>query len=274
MSNAPGDRAHQTPAQTVGLFFGYALPYEGGPELLPPHAPSRSGCTAIAAPSPGSAMPQSTPASSAAVGDSALLTDGALKLVDEAEGGRFHYAGVSLGGAIGVGLALRYLEWLISRGFFCSDPRIGFERTWIDRVAQGTKRGTSSLLGATPARWFAADFIAREPTVASAILTNLSETDDASHVLCCGALADFDRTSDGGGISAPSCATLAGLVTGGHEHEIAMHVRALFTNGLSRTEIAEEMVHTALNAGLPPTNRALAIARDIFAEPDKKETNG
>ncbi len=30
---------HQTPSQTVGPFFGYALPYEGGDQLLPPHSP-------------------------------------------------------------------------------------------------------------------------------------------------------------------------------------------------------------------------------------------
>ena len=28
-----------TPGQTVGPFFGYALPYEGGPELVPAHHP-------------------------------------------------------------------------------------------------------------------------------------------------------------------------------------------------------------------------------------------
>jgi protocatechuate 3,4-dioxygenase alpha subunit len=30
---------HQTPSQTVGPFFGYALPYEAGSDLLPPHSP-------------------------------------------------------------------------------------------------------------------------------------------------------------------------------------------------------------------------------------------
>jgi protocatechuate 3,4-dioxygenase alpha subunit len=29
----------QTPSQTVGPFFGYALPFDGDNELLPPHAP-------------------------------------------------------------------------------------------------------------------------------------------------------------------------------------------------------------------------------------------
>jgi protocatechuate 3,4-dioxygenase alpha subunit len=30
---------HQTPSQTVGPFFGYSLPYEGGEQLLPPQTP-------------------------------------------------------------------------------------------------------------------------------------------------------------------------------------------------------------------------------------------
>ena len=29
----------QTPSQTIGPFFGFALPYEGGPELVPGHNP-------------------------------------------------------------------------------------------------------------------------------------------------------------------------------------------------------------------------------------------
>ncbi|HEY5223048.1 MAG TPA: protocatechuate 3,4-dioxygenase subunit alpha [Microbacteriaceae bacterium] len=32
-------RSPQTPSQTVGPFFGYALPYEGGPQLVAAHLP-------------------------------------------------------------------------------------------------------------------------------------------------------------------------------------------------------------------------------------------
>lgn len=35
----PEQDLRQTPSQTVGPFFGYALPYEGDSELLPPHSP-------------------------------------------------------------------------------------------------------------------------------------------------------------------------------------------------------------------------------------------
>lgn len=64
-----------------------------------------------------------------------------------------------------------------------------------------------------------------------------------------------------------SIATLASLVTGGHEVEIRMHVRAAQRNGLSRDEIAEVILHTALYAGLPAANAALGIMRAVFAEP-------
>ncbi|MET0974438.1 MAG: alpha/beta fold hydrolase [Leifsonia sp.] len=62
-----------------------------------------------------------------------------------------------------------------------------------------------------------------------------------------------------------SIATLASLVTGGHEAEIRMHVKAALRNGLAPDEITEVMLHTALYAGLPAANAALAIARDVFA---------
>ena len=61
-----------------------------------------------------------------------------------------------------------------------------------------------------------------------------------------------------------SIATLAALVALGAENEIAMHVRGAVRNGLTREEIGELVLHTALYAGLPRANRAFAIARDVL----------
>ena len=58
--------------------------------------------------------------------------------------------------------------------------------------------------------------------------------------------------------------TLACLVTGGHDGELAMHVRAALTNGLTRAEISEAILHTAIYAGVPAANSALGVARDTF----------
>jgi 3-oxoadipate enol-lactonase/4-carboxymuconolactone decarboxylase len=68
-----------------------------------------------------------------------------------------------------------------------------------------------------------------------------------------------------------SLVTLASLVTGGHDNEIGMHVRAALTNGVTRAEISEVILHTALYAGLPAANAAFAIAREIFAQLDDTE---
>jgi 3-oxoadipate enol-lactonase/4-carboxymuconolactone decarboxylase len=65
-----------------------------------------------------------------------------------------------------------------------------------------------------------------------------------------------------------SLITLASLVTGSHENEIGMHVRAALTNGVTRAEISEVILHTAVYAGLPVANAAFAIAREVFAQID------
>lgn len=64
-----------------------------------------------------------------------------------------------------------------------------------------------------------------------------------------------------------SVATLAALVALGAEHELAMHVRAASRNGMTSQEVVEVLMHTALYAGLPRANRAIAIAREVL-EPD------
>jgi 3-oxoadipate enol-lactonase/4-carboxymuconolactone decarboxylase len=65
-----------------------------------------------------------------------------------------------------------------------------------------------------------------------------------------------------------SIATLATLVALGAEHELALHVRAAITNGLSSAEIAEVLLHTAVYAGVPRSNRAFAIAQQTLEGDD------
>lgn len=63
-----------------------------------------------------------------------------------------------------------------------------------------------------------------------------------------------------------SMITLAVLTALGREHEIAMHVRAALTNGLSKDEIGEVLLHTSVYAGVPAANRAFTIAQEVFDE--------
>ena len=58
-----------------------------------------------------------------------------------------------------------------------------------------------------------------------------------------------------------SCITLAILTTLRAEHELPLHVRAAVRNGLTPEEILEVLIHTAVYAGVPAANRAVAIAQ-------------
>jgi 4-carboxymuconolactone decarboxylase len=63
-----------------------------------------------------------------------------------------------------------------------------------------------------------------------------------------------------------SAITLAALISLRAENEVGMHVRAALRNGLTVEEINEIFIHTAVYAGVPASNSAIAIARKVLAE--------
>jgi 4-carboxymuconolactone decarboxylase len=67
---------------------------------------------------------------------------------------------------------------------------------------------------------------------------------------------------------ARSLVTLALMVALNRGDEFKMHVRAAFNNGVTRDEIRELLLHTALYAGLPAANTAYHLAEEVFRESD------
>lgn len=63
-----------------------------------------------------------------------------------------------------------------------------------------------------------------------------------------------------------SAVTLALLTALRSHDELAMHVRAAVGNGLSREEIAEVLLHTAVYAGVPAANAAFQVAERVLAD--------
>lgn len=71
-----------------------------------------------------------------------------------------------------------------------------------------------------------------------------------------------------------SLITLTALVARGHHEELAMHVRAARTNGLTNDQIKELLLQTAIYCGVPDANTAFRIAQQVLAEldnPDRAE---
>lgn len=69
-----------------------------------------------------------------------------------------------------------------------------------------------------------------------------------------------------------SMLTLALLAALGHDTELALHVRAAVTNGVTHDEIGEVMVHTAVYAGVPAANSALAVAQQVLDQLTDEES--
>ncbi len=63
-----------------------------------------------------------------------------------------------------------------------------------------------------------------------------------------------------------SAVTLTALVAHGHLAELEIHLRAALRNGLSRAEIVEILLQTAIYCGVPAANSAFGVARRVLAE--------
>src|SRR5215204_6708510 len=63
-----------------------------------------------------------------------------------------------------------------------------------------------------------------------------------------------------------SAITLMALVALNRESELAMHIRAARRNGLTRDEIGEVLLQSAIYCGVPAANGAFTIFREVMAE--------
>jgi 4-carboxymuconolactone decarboxylase len=63
-----------------------------------------------------------------------------------------------------------------------------------------------------------------------------------------------------------SAITLTALVAGGHLEELGLHIRGALRNGLTRAEIAEVLLQSAIYCGVPAANSAFRVAREVLAQ--------
>jgi 3-oxoadipate enol-lactonase / 4-carboxymuconolactone decarboxylase len=123
----------------------------------------------------------------------AELAAGVLALVDDAvPGARFHYAGDSVGGCVGLQLALDAPHRIASATVLCTGAAIGTAEGWRERTATVRASGTAALLDSARERWFAPGFTERRTDVSAALLQALRDVDAESYAQVCEALAGFD----------------------------------------------------------------------------------
>lgn len=65
-----------------------------------------------------------------------------------------------------------------------------------------------------------------------------------------------------------SLLTLAMMVALNRPDELRLHVRAAFNNGVTRDEIKEVLLQSAIYCGIPAANSAFHLAEEVFAQLD------
>lgn len=131
----------------------------------------------------------------ARVGDLAELV---LALADTLGIDRFSYAGVSLGGAVGLHLAVHHPERLSSLAVICSSAHFNGAKPWQERAELVRREGLAGLAQSANARWFAGDFTVPE------LVRDHREADPEAYAACCDALAAFDLRERLAGIRVPT----------------------------------------------------------------------
>ncbi|MFD8042790.1 3-oxoadipate enol-lactonase [Streptomyces chartreusis] len=131
----------------------------------------------------------------ATVGDLAGLV---LALADSLGIERFAYAGVSLGGAVGLHLAVHHPERVDSLAVICSSAHFNGAKPWEERAAAVRREGLAGLAESANARWFTPGFTVPE------LVRDHRDADPGAYAACCDALAAFDLRDRLAEISSPT----------------------------------------------------------------------
>jgi 4-carboxymuconolactone decarboxylase len=63
-----------------------------------------------------------------------------------------------------------------------------------------------------------------------------------------------------------SAITITALVAHGHYAELELHLRAALRNGLTKAEVVEVLLQSAIYCGVPAANSAFTVARRVLNE--------
>ena len=177
----------------------------------------------------------------------------ATRPVQEDHRGRTLIAGVSLGGAVALTVALDHAAdiGLEAAAVICSGARIGSPRDWHDRAELVRRAGTPVMVEPSARRWFATGFLERDPATGTALLASLQHADGHSYARLCEALAAYDVRDRLGTIE---CRTLAVAGEADEATPVALAVEVAAGSG-------GEVVTIPGAAHLAPAERPLEVAR-------------
>jgi 3-oxoadipate enol-lactonase len=113
------------------------------------------------------------------------------------------YAGISLGGMVGMWLAINAPERVDRLALVCTSAYLP-EGDWVTRAAQVRAHGTASIADAVVARWFTESFRVASPGVVADFRAMVADCPDEGYAACCDAIGGMDLRPSLTSITAPT----------------------------------------------------------------------
>ncbi|MEH0927288.1 3-oxoadipate enol-lactonase [Micromonospora sp. CPCC 205558] len=133
-----------------------------------------------------------------------LLGRELLRTLDDLDVPWVHYAGLSLGGMVGMWLATYAPDRVRRLALLCTSASLGPPEQWRERAATVRAGGLPTIAEAVVARWFTPAFAAARPEVVAAHHGMLTATPPDGYAACCEAIAAMDLRPDLGRVAAPT----------------------------------------------------------------------
>jgi len=161
----------------------------------------------------------------------------ALALMDALGVAHAHFAGLSMGGMVGLGLALDRPDRLLSLA--CLDARASappeYRTAWTARAAAVAEGGMETMVEPSLSRWFAAGFREARPESAARVAAMVRVTHPDGYRGCAAALQELDYGARLHAIAVPTL-FLAGAEDSGAPPEV-MRAMAAATPGARYVEV-------------------------------------
>ncbi len=170
------------------------------------------------------------------------LAGDVIGVLDELGLERVHLAGLSLGGMIGMWLAVHRPERIARLALLCTSARLAPAQAWLDRAATVRTQGMAAIADNVVGRWITPALAERDVELETRLLDTVRSIDPESYGQCCEAIAAADQRPDLARIAAPTLC-IAGAQDPAtppeHLRLIADHVAG------ARLEILEPAAHVA-----------------------------
>jgi len=127
------------------------------------------------------------------------VDDLAARVLEQAGTDTFSFVGLSLGGAVGMRLALDAPDRVEKLVLACTSPRFGEPETWYERAATVREHGLEAIAAAVLSRWFTPGF-----GDAGRWREMFLSVDPEGYARCCDALARWDVRDALAEIAAPT----------------------------------------------------------------------